>query len=117
MSKKIRVEWDDLQPGDLVHVKGSTNTYVFKGWFLDAASVDHRKSGAETYVITRSKNNSPVDIAMGLYYAEVIIPDWKAKARKHMTAGNELLAYTQSELFRCVMEFLADAVKTTEEEQ
>lgn len=55
--------------------------------------------------------------AMGLYYAEVLIPDWKAKARKHMTAGNELLAYTQSELFRCVMEFLDDAVKTTEEEQ
>lgn len=55
MSKKIRVAWDDLKPGDLIHVKGSTNTYVFKGWFLDAASVDHRKSGAETYVITRSK--------------------------------------------------------------
>lgn len=31
-------------------------------------------------------------------------------------ANNELLAYTQSELFRCVMEFLACAVKTTEEE-
>ena len=64
MSKKIRVAWDDLKPGDLIHVKGSTNTYVFKGWFLDAASVDHRKSGAETYVITRSKNNSPVDVAI-----------------------------------------------------
>lgn len=32
-------------------------------------------------------------------------------------ANNELLAYTQSELFRCVMEFLSDAFKTTEEEQ
>jgi hypothetical protein len=64
VSKKIRVAWDDLKPGDLIHVKGSTNTYVFKGWFLDAASVDHRKSGAETYVITRSKNNSPVDVAI-----------------------------------------------------
>lgn len=29
MSKKIRVEWDDLQPGDLIHVKGSTNVYPF----------------------------------------------------------------------------------------
>lgn len=41
----------------------------------------------------------------------------KAKACKHMTVSNELVAYVQSELFRCVMEFLADAVKTTEEEQ
>ena len=30
MSKKIRVGWDDLKPGDLIHVKGSTNTYRFK---------------------------------------------------------------------------------------
>lgn len=30
MSKKIRVGWDDLEPGDLIHVKGSTNTYKFK---------------------------------------------------------------------------------------
>ena len=30
MSKKIRVGWDDLKPGDLIHVKGSTNTYKFK---------------------------------------------------------------------------------------
>ncbi len=28
--KKIRVAWDDLKPGDLIHVKGSTNTYRFK---------------------------------------------------------------------------------------
>lgn len=27
--KKIRVGWDDLKPGDLIHVKGSTNTYKF----------------------------------------------------------------------------------------
>ena len=25
--KKIRVAWDDLKPGDLIHVKGSTNVY------------------------------------------------------------------------------------------
>lgn len=30
MSKKVRVAWDDLQPGDLIHVKGSTNVYQFK---------------------------------------------------------------------------------------
>ncbi len=30
MSKKIRVGWDDLKPGDLIHVKGSTNVYQFK---------------------------------------------------------------------------------------
>lgn len=30
MSKKIRVDWEDLKPGDLIHVKGSTNTYKFK---------------------------------------------------------------------------------------
>lgn len=30
MSKKICVGWDDLKPGDLIHVKGSTNTYRFK---------------------------------------------------------------------------------------
>ena len=29
MSKKIRVAWEDLQPGDLIHVKGSTNVYQF----------------------------------------------------------------------------------------
>ncbi len=28
--KKIRVAWDDLKPGDLIHIKGSTNTYRFK---------------------------------------------------------------------------------------
>jgi hypothetical protein len=28
--KKIRVDWEDLKPGDLIHVKGSTNTYKFK---------------------------------------------------------------------------------------
>lgn len=28
--KKIRVDWNDLKPGDLIHVKGSTNTYKFK---------------------------------------------------------------------------------------
>lgn len=28
--KKIRVAWEDLKPGDLIHVKGSTNTYKFK---------------------------------------------------------------------------------------
>lgn len=28
--KKIRVAWDDLKPGDLIHVKGSTNVYQFK---------------------------------------------------------------------------------------
>ena len=64
MSKKIRVAWDDLKPGDLIHVKGSTNTYVFKCWFLGAASVDQRKSGAETYVLTRYDYNTPVDIAL-----------------------------------------------------
>ena len=30
MSKKSRVGWDDLKPGDLIHVKGSTNVYQFK---------------------------------------------------------------------------------------
>lgn len=64
MSKKIRVAWGDLKPGDLIHVKGSTNTYVFKGWFLGAASVDQRKSGAETYVLTRYDYNTPVDMAL-----------------------------------------------------
>jgi hypothetical protein len=29
VSKKIRVAWEDLQPGDLIHVKGSTNVYQF----------------------------------------------------------------------------------------
>ena len=28
--KKIRVDWEDLKPGDLIHVKGSMNTYKFK---------------------------------------------------------------------------------------
>lgn len=28
--KKIRVDWNGLKPGDLIHVKGSTNTYKFK---------------------------------------------------------------------------------------
>lgn len=28
--KKIRVDWEDLKPGDLIHVKGSTNVYKFK---------------------------------------------------------------------------------------
>lgn len=58
-----------------------------------------------------------VHVAMGLYNAEILGYRHKAKACKHMTVSNELVAYVQSELFRCVMEFLADAVKTTEEEQ
>lgn len=29
MSKNIRVAWDDLQPGDKVHLKGSRNVYEF----------------------------------------------------------------------------------------
>lgn len=58
-----------------------------------------------------------VHAAMGLYNAEILGYRHKAKACKHMTVSNELVAYVQSELFRCVMEFLADAVKTTEEEQ
>lgn len=58
-----------------------------------------------------------VHVAMGLYNVEILGYRHKAKACKHMTVSNELVAYAQSELFRCVMEFLADAVKTTEEEQ
>ena len=58
-----------------------------------------------------------VHVAMGLYNAEILGYRHKAKACKHMTVSNELVAYVQSELFRCVMEFLADAVKTTEGEQ
>ena len=58
-----------------------------------------------------------VHAAMGLYNAEILGYRHKSKACKHMTVSNELVAYVQSELFRCVMEFLADAVKTTEEEQ
>lgn len=27
--KNIRVTWDELKPGDLIHVKGSNNTYKF----------------------------------------------------------------------------------------
>lgn len=29
MSKNIRVAWDDLQPGDKVHLKGSDNVYHY----------------------------------------------------------------------------------------
>lgn len=30
--KNIRVAWEDLQPGDLLHVKGSSNVYRFAGY-------------------------------------------------------------------------------------
>lgn len=46
--KKIRVAWDDLKPGDLIHVKGSTNVYKFKSrteW-PDYIAVDTDECGA-----------------------------------------------------------------------
>ena len=44
MSKKIRVGWDDLKPGDLIHVKGSTNTYKFVSYGSGTISGDPEKS-------------------------------------------------------------------------
>ena len=43
MSKKIRVGWDDLKPGDLIHVKGSTNTYKFVSYGSETISGDPEK--------------------------------------------------------------------------
>ena len=43
MSKKIRVGWDDLRPGDLIHVKGSTNTYKFVSYGSETISGDPEK--------------------------------------------------------------------------
>lgn len=53
-----------------------------------------------------------VHVAMGLYNAEILGYRHKAKACKHMTVSNELVAYVQSELFRCTMEFLDGAIKS-----
>lgn len=43
MSKKIRVGWDDLKPGDLIHVKGSTNTYKFVSYGSETVLGDPEK--------------------------------------------------------------------------
>lgn len=43
MSKKIRVAWEDLKPGDLIHVKGSTNTYKFVSYGSGTISGDPEK--------------------------------------------------------------------------
>lgn len=43
MSKKIRVDWNDLKPGDLIHVKGSTNTYKFVSYGSETISGDPEK--------------------------------------------------------------------------
>lgn len=48
MSKKIRVAWDELKSGDLIHVKGSTNVYQFKSrtdW-PDCIEIDAGECGA-----------------------------------------------------------------------
>ncbi|MDU3638974.1 MAG: hypothetical protein E7G06_06945 [Bifidobacterium longum] len=41
--KKIRVGWDDLKPGDLIHVKGSTNTYKFVSYGSETVLGDPEK--------------------------------------------------------------------------
>ncbi len=41
--KKIRVAWNDLKPGDLIHVKGSKNTYRFVSYGSGTISGDPEK--------------------------------------------------------------------------
>ncbi|NMM98122.1 hypothetical protein [Bifidobacterium olomucense] len=53
MSRKIRIGWEDMQPGDLIHVKGSNNTYVYKHMMMqcpDYAVVDSEKTKASYFV-------------------------------------------------------------------
>lgn len=57
----------------------------------------------QPYVISHECTHA----AMGLYNAEILARDGKAKARKHMTVTNELVAYVQSELLRCIIEKLS----------
>ncbi|NEG55436.1 hypothetical protein [Bifidobacterium platyrrhinorum] len=45
MSRKIRVAWEDLKPGDLIHVKGATNTYEFLRRTSTDAHVEVRTPG------------------------------------------------------------------------
>lgn len=40
MSKNIRVAWDDLQPGDKVHLKGTSNVYPFMAWPKEVIDAD-----------------------------------------------------------------------------
>lgn len=42
--KKIHVDWNDLKPGDLIHVKGSTNTYKFVSYGSETVLGDPGKN-------------------------------------------------------------------------
>ena len=57
--KKIRVGWDDLKPGDLIHVKGSTNTYKFVSYGSETVLGDPEKSPPRKPSNTPSLTSKP----------------------------------------------------------
>lgn len=121
------IESDDLDRpiGDAAFENGTAGITLMQSAPIDTQTNVVKYGNSPMCVIYLSRehllphivSHECVHAAMGLYNVEILGYRHKAKACKHMTVSNELVAYAQSELFRCVMEFLADAVKTTEEEQ
>lgn len=117
--KKIRVAWDDLKPGDLIHVKGSTNVYKFKSrtkW-PDYIAVDTDECGAHPCMTFRLGMNIDdlklVVLKNDFAYATRPAPKKKPLLREPQTPGEYWVHLHAVELtgwYRCIRRQL-DSVK------
>lgn len=125
-SVESSIESDDLDRpiGDAAFENGTAGITLMQSATIDTQTNVVKYGNSPMCVIYLSRehllphivSHECVHAAMGLYNAEILGYRHKAKACKHMTVSNELVAYVQSELFRCTMEFLDGAIKSAKEE-
>ncbi len=119
------IESDDLDRpiGDAAFENGTAGITLMQSALIDTQTNVVKYGDSPMCVIYLSRehllphivSHECVHAAMGLYNAEILGYRHKAKACKHMTVSNELVAYVQSELFRTIIDFLIDIHAVTKE--